>query len=98
MRVLVSNHEKFNHETPFQFNLKENNMIIENGTCLLGNATSISPIYSKHFMEFGEKSGLRVMIPTKTILRLYSIMQSEVESRGQNFDEWCSDVMKTEDK
>lgn len=68
-------------------------MKIENGFCTLGDATAISPLVSNDFMEFGEESGLRILIPTKTILRIYSVMQHEVESRGSNFDKWCSEVM-----
>lgn len=65
-------------------------MEIKNGVVILGEARGVEGL-SRHaeYMSFDETSGTRVLIPIKTLLRLHSILQYEVERQDTNFEEYC---------
>ena len=70
-------------------------MEIKNGVVTLEEARGIESL-SRHaeYMSFDETSGTRVMIPIKTLLRLHSILQYEIERQDTNFEDYCHSFFK----
>lgn len=67
-------------------------MEIKNGTVILEEAGGIDVIDFYRYMGYSEISGTKVKIPVKTLLRLYAILQYQVEKGGYNFEDFCQSV------
>ena len=73
-------------------------MEIKNGTVILEETNGIELFNFSDYMEYTEISGTKVKIPVKTLLRLHSILQFEVERAcGRSFEEFCNSVMDKKD-
>ena len=74
-------------------------MEIKNGIVILDEANGISHFVSSsvrntEYMSYFEHSGTQIMIPIKTLLRLYSILQYEIERQDTNFEDYCNSFFK----
>lgn len=76
-------------------------MEIKSNIVIIEEADGISHFISSldgnaEYMSFCEISGTRVMISTKTVLRLHSILRDEIEKRGIFFLDYCESLFEKE--
>ena len=67
-------------------------MEIKNGLVVLEEAQGISGYDSGDYMSYTDSSGTKVFIPVRTLIRIHSILQFDLERKGFDFEKFCQSV------
>ena len=67
-------------------------MEIKNSTVILEEANGISGYDSGDYMSYTDSSGTKVLVPVRTLIRLHSILQFDLERKGFDFEDFCKSV------
>lgn len=68
-------------------------MEIKNGTLILEEASGIEGYDSGDYMSYTDSSGNKVLVPVRTLIRLNSILQFDLERKGFDFEKFCRFVI-----
>ena len=69
-------------------------MDIKYGKIILDNAKTVSGVDTgDQYIQYTDTESNTIRIPVGTVIRLYSILQYEIDRIGIDFDDYCKKVL-----